>query len=972
MERGGKRTRGALLGVRLVPSVLLPLLPLLQLAGGAPLGRGLYPMPASVLQGRGEAQAGCPGLWQSPPCLCYLDRVVNAARGTWGNRGCRERCVFTSRGRQLSFLPRVPVPAPGDPPPGHGQQEGGCGWVQVGTALSSRGTLVLEAALRSALLALERALAEQQLQRGACGLCAPCLFPPCANLTRLCPQIPPKTYPSTQETLPKHANVAAPSCPLPTRPKVEPGVAQAEVGSRQGGHGDAHGPAVLAAPAVPPAVPPSCQALLDAQALPELPQRNWALSQACAPYQRLCPPEGAQHACAPLSARLCRHRLQECRSCGHRGDPQANATAPRGRIMGGSVAPQGAWPWLVSVRLHGELMCGGVLVGHSWVLTAAHCFTGNRNELAWTVVVGDHELGKLDVGERAVPVRRILPHPKFNPKTFHGDLALLELAVPLALSPTVSPVCLPSGPAEPSPGTACYIAGWGSLYEEGPAANVVMEARVPLLSQETCRGALGRDMLTNAMFCAGYLSGGIDSCQGDSGGPLACQDPSSHRFVLYGITSWGDGCGERGKPGVYTRVAAFADWLSLQMDPAPGSREPSCFDLLALAQLPPEQQLPERARLCSFYAGSCRAPQGRAACARLSEETCRARTRRCELHSYAQTLVDLLRQAGDFIRNQLDFSFLTRALPQLLGKIYGHLFPPRIRRDVPDPAVAGGQPSPTAEGPRRPPTRQGAGWPPPFSGLFGAMGPRLQDWVEALRDMTEGNPPAPTPDGGQLPEETWLFLQQGEEVVEELVGQGRAFLAQLRAELDLSTLLEATEPQWAPRELSGTPTPSRSVLRGKRELLPTELPGVEEEEEAGAGRGKCPAAPGHCGMPHATSPASASHPGPRAGCPMLHPQSMGASPRACPGLNKSVVRVGAVRELYAWVLQVPEPDLAMTFQEILVDLGSKNAKGLYRAQVRAMVGGRPTVFAGLVGLDSDSLARSMPGLVALALEALKT
>lgn len=55
-------------------------------------------------------------------------------------------------------------------------------------ALSSRGTLVLEAALRSALLALERALAEQQRQQGACGLCAPCLFPPCANLTRYCPR----------------------------------------------------------------------------------------------------------------------------------------------------------------------------------------------------------------------------------------------------------------------------------------------------------------------------------------------------------------------------------------------------------------------------------------------------------------------------------------------------------------------------------------------------------------------------------------------------------------------------------------------------------------------------------------------------------------------------------------------------------------------------------------------------------------
>ncbi|NWZ13555.1 PRS56 protease, partial [Agelaius phoeniceus] len=560
-------------------------------------------------------------------------------------------------------------------------------------ALSSRGTLVLEAALRSALLALERALSEQQRQRGACGLCAPCLFPPCANITGRCP-----------------------------------------------------------------------------------------------------------------------------RDCGRRGVPQTNGTAPRGRIMGGSVAPRGAWPWLVSVRLHGELMCGGVLVGRSWVLTAAHCFGGNRNELAWTVVVGDHELGKPGAGKRAVPVRRILPHPKFNPKTFHGDLALLELAVPLAPSPTVSPVCLPGGSAEPSPGTPCYIAGWGSLYEEGPAADVVMEAQVPLLSQETCRGALGKDLLTSAMFCAGYLSGGIDSCQGDSGGPLACEDPTSHHFVLYGITSWGDGCGERGKPGVYTRVTAFTDWLSLQMDSAPGSREPSCFDLLAVAQLPPEQQSPERARLCAFYAGSCRAPQGRATCARLAEDTCHARTRRCgELGHW-----DPVPAA-------------TRALPQ--GD---------------QVACRGWHCPPSLSSPHWA-SRWGSRQLPPFADLFGVVGPQLQDWVEALRTVAGGSHLVTARDREQLSGEMQLFLQV-----------------------------------------------------------------------------------------------------------------------SCPGLNASAARVGAVRDLYAWVLRVPEAQLAMTFQEILVDLGSKNTKGLYRAQVRATVGGRPTAFTGLVGLDSDTLARSMPGLVALALEALKT
>lgn len=55
--------------------------------------------------------------------------------------------------------------------------------------------------------------------------------------------------------------------------------------------------------------------------------------------------------------------------------------------------------------------------------------------------------------------------------------------------------------------------------------------------------------------------------------------------------------------------------------------------------------------------------------------------------------------------------------------------------------------------------RRGAGGLPPFAGLFRTVGPRLQDWVEALRAIVGGSPPAPTVDRGQLPGETWLFLQ---------------------------------------------------------------------------------------------------------------------------------------------------------------------------------------------------------------------
>ena len=48
--------------------------------------------------------------------------------------------------------------------------------------------------------------------------------------------------------------------------------------------------------------------------------------------------------------------------------------------------------------------------------------------------------------------------------------------------------------------------------------------------------------------------------KGDSGGPIIQRDQTG-RATVVGVVSYGLGCGERGNPGVYTRVSYFIDWI---------------------------------------------------------------------------------------------------------------------------------------------------------------------------------------------------------------------------------------------------------------------------------------------------------------------------------------------------------------------------------------------------------------------------
>ncbi|XP_075973925.1 uncharacterized protein LOC142975112 isoform X2 [Anticarsia gemmatalis] len=245
--------------------------------------------------------------------------------------------------------------------------------------------------------------------------------------------------------------------------------------------------------------------------------------------------------------------------CGIR--PHADAQQPR--VVGGDGAAAGAWPWQAALYRDGDFQCGGTLIHAQWLLSASHCFY-QATEAHWVARLGALRRGAWPRGpwERVSRVRQVVLHPKYAPRGFRNDIAMLRLD-PLPLHARLRPACLPPPRAQPPAGHHCTVVGWGQLYEhERVFPDTLQEVELPVISTAECRRRtrlLPLYRVTDDMFCAGYERGGRDACLGDSGGPLMCQE--SDKWYVYGVTSNGYGCARANRPGVYTKVSHYIDWI---------------------------------------------------------------------------------------------------------------------------------------------------------------------------------------------------------------------------------------------------------------------------------------------------------------------------------------------------------------------------------------------------------------------------
>ncbi|MYS89899.1 MULTISPECIES: S1 family serine peptidase [Streptomyces] len=232
-------------------------------------------------------------------------------------------------------------------------------------------------------------------------------------------------------------------------------------------------------------------------------------------------------------------------------------------VIGGFPVDASESPWTVALSSRDRFggtragqFCGGVAVGRSTVLTAAHCLDkevlGGPPERVrdLRVISGRTDLLS-DRGGQEVAVRDTWVNPAYDGASNAGDFAVLTLAEPLPADSVIG-MAVGGDPAY-AVGGAATVYGWGDVSGAGEYPNSLRAARVHVLPDALCEEAYPGDADgvydARSMLCAGEATGGRDACQGDSGGPLVAQGR------LIGLVSWGIGCGRAGSPGVYMRVS---------------------------------------------------------------------------------------------------------------------------------------------------------------------------------------------------------------------------------------------------------------------------------------------------------------------------------------------------------------------------------------------------------------------------------
>ncbi|KAI4559654.1 hypothetical protein MJG53_018180 [Ovis ammon polii x Ovis aries] len=156
-------------------------------------------------------------------------------------------------------------------------------------------------------------------------------------------------------------------------------------------------------------------------------------------------------------------------------------------------------------------------------------------------------------------LKQVILHGAYTHPEGGYDVALLLLAQPVTLGPSLRPLCLPYSDHRLPDGERGWVLG---LARQGADTGSPQTVPVTLLGPRACsclRAALGGNSILPGMVCTSVV-GEPPSCEGLSGAPLVHEVRGT--WFLAGLHSFGDACQGPARPAVFAALPTYENWVS--------------------------------------------------------------------------------------------------------------------------------------------------------------------------------------------------------------------------------------------------------------------------------------------------------------------------------------------------------------------------------------------------------------------------